>query len=884
MTIVPRFYPGLRLGIALAAISLLASPRPGRAQVAGETGPWASFVEPGFPFYSSVVDARKSGPLSPANNLTPRGLILNLGHGVQACFDTDLLRVSVVWTGDGVTPVSMAQISYHKWDDKSEVGEETLPQPVGRVWIANGIYPGWQIGAVPVQTDPRTPAPSPEEVGRGALPPALGRFTAVQLTRFGARLEYTVGEAAVRERLSLREEKGRHVLVRWLEVGPSAQPLILVLSRQAPDPAQREHVAASLAGGDGAARLADAGGLLYATLAPHAETVKFAVALASGAAPPEIDDASLPPDVNDPPERLWPQELTTHGVLSSARAPYVLDDIPLPVGNPWHRNFRPADIQFLPDGTAATVTMDGDVWLVHGLGGDLRAVRWKRFASGLHEPLSLAIRGGEIFVFDRNGIWRLRDTMSRGEADRYEMFSNAFAQSADTREYASSIKPAPDGAFVIAKGGLAATYIGKHNGTVIRVSPDGKQIQQLGWGFRGPFIGVNPITGLVTASDQEGRYVPASPIYLVEGNLYHGFLSPFQPHEQYPAPIADPLTWIPHTVCPSALTQVWLSDARMGPLSGSLVLLSYNRPELFRVLINRREAKPQGAVVSLIKGFRFAPLSAGIDPVDGQLYVAGFKSFGTVSERIAGVARLRYTGGPTLLPNEVAPMDRGILLRFDVPLNPAEAANAANYQVERWNYRRRYTYGSLHYRLDGSVGQDRMAVTSAYLSRDGRSVFLGVPDMKTGVMQMHVGWSLSAQDGSPVRDDAYFTPFALSPFRAEAEGFGAIAVDLAPGKALSEETGPVAEGARLYQAFGCMACHSVDGSPRVGPSWKGAFGRSVALRNGATAVVDEAFIRGHLRPHPDRLVLGFEPGMPDYSSLVGEAQAAALVAYIRSLR
>jgi len=50
MTIVPRFYPGLRLGIALAAISLLASPRPGRAQVAGETGPWASFVEPGFPF------------------------------------------------------------------------------------------------------------------------------------------------------------------------------------------------------------------------------------------------------------------------------------------------------------------------------------------------------------------------------------------------------------------------------------------------------------------------------------------------------------------------------------------------------------------------------------------------------------------------------------------------------------------------------------------------------------------------------------------------------------------------------------------------------------------------------------------------------------------
>ena len=35
---------------------------------------------------------------------------------------------------------------------------------------------------------------------------------------------------------------------------------------------------------------------------------------------------------------------------------------------------------------------------------------WRRFASGLHEPLSLAIRDKQVFVFDRNGIWQLRDT------------------------------------------------------------------------------------------------------------------------------------------------------------------------------------------------------------------------------------------------------------------------------------------------------------------------------------------------------------------------------------------------------------------------------------------------------------------------------------------
>ena len=56
------------------------------------------------------------------------------------------------------------------------------------------------------------------------------------------------------------------------------------------------------------------------------------------------------------------------------------------------------------------------------LAGDLGSIRWRRFASGFNEPLGLAIRQGGIFVFDRNGIWRLADTRGRGEADLYELF------------------------------------------------------------------------------------------------------------------------------------------------------------------------------------------------------------------------------------------------------------------------------------------------------------------------------------------------------------------------------------------------------------------------------------------------------------------------------
>lgn len=56
-----------------------------------------SFVEESFPFFAHVLDARKLGEEWPENNLTPRGIILHLGDGIHACFDTDLLRLALVW-------------------------------------------------------------------------------------------------------------------------------------------------------------------------------------------------------------------------------------------------------------------------------------------------------------------------------------------------------------------------------------------------------------------------------------------------------------------------------------------------------------------------------------------------------------------------------------------------------------------------------------------------------------------------------------------------------------------------------------------------------------------------------------------------------------------
>src|SRR5688572_18046694 len=169
------------LAVALPNSALAADPPPRQTSAGGRQdrngrAPWADFVETNFPFFSSVLDARKAGPTWPADNLTPRGLILNLGHGCWACFDTELLRVSAVWSGTGVTPVSMSQGSYHTAGVKVPEGQEMLPQIIGAPWLANGIYPGWQTGERILMTDPREPAPDGKEVGRGPLAPTAGRF------------------------------------------------------------------------------------------------------------------------------------------------------------------------------------------------------------------------------------------------------------------------------------------------------------------------------------------------------------------------------------------------------------------------------------------------------------------------------------------------------------------------------------------------------------------------------------------------------------------------------------------------------------------------------------------------------------------------------------
>ena len=96
---------------------------------------------------------------------------------------------------------------------------------------------------------------------------------------------------------------------------------------------------------------------------------------------------------------------------------------------------------------------------------------------------------------------------------------------------------------------------------------------------------------------------------------------------------------------------------------------------------------------------------------------------------------------------------------------------------------------------------------------------------------------------------------------------------------------PAAElGEKIYKEKGCNACHSVDGSILVGPSFKGLFGHDVELQDGSTVTADENYIRQSILEPQSQIVKGFQPVMPSFKGILSDDDITAVIAYIKTLK
>jgi cytochrome c oxidase subunit 2 len=94
-------------------------------------------------------------------------------------------------------------------------------------------------------------------------------------------------------------------------------------------------------------------------------------------------------------------------------------------------------------------------------------------------------------------------------------------------------------------------------------------------------------------------------------------------------------------------------------------------------------------------------------------------------------------------------------------------------------------------------------------------------------------------------------------------------------------------GVQLLQEKGCRACHSVDGTPLVGPTLKGLFGKTVTIMaegKERQVVADEGYLRKSLLDPNADIVKGFPPIMPSQKGLLTEEEIEEMIGYMKGLK
>jgi cytochrome c oxidase subunit 2 len=95
------------------------------------------------------------------------------------------------------------------------------------------------------------------------------------------------------------------------------------------------------------------------------------------------------------------------------------------------------------------------------------------------------------------------------------------------------------------------------------------------------------------------------------------------------------------------------------------------------------------------------------------------------------------------------------------------------------------------------------------------------------------------------------------------------------------------DGYLLIRNTGCIACHSLDGSKLVGPSFKGLFGKERVVKTGTGEIkvtADADYIKNSIYNPDIQVVLGFNKGlMKSYKDLLKDDDINTIIEYIKTL-
>jgi glucose/arabinose dehydrogenase len=693
--------------------------------------------------------------------LAYKGLNIKLGEGASVCFDTELMRYAAGWTGGWLDLKKT-----HMTTSKGEV----CPAIGGKVVFTTAMKPG--VSHHRGLEDPRT---NPLFPHRGPLPREYAHYSGLYIDGDRVVIAYTAGGGKVLEMPGAMRAGDGVVFTRTMRVEKTSEPLAFVLADGAPE------VSAEVVNGPAGAKIEKHDQGMWLLLPPVNESAVFTVVMGTGdvaAAAKSLPAQRDPAELTHGGPARWKEIVETRGALAVSpaepNAAYVVDTLTLPEENPWSSWMRVSGVDFFPDGkSAAVTTWNGDVWIVSGIDESLSQLAWKRYATGLYEPLGVKIVGGKVYALGRDQITRLEDLNGDGEADLYENFNNVGLTGDWYHLFKFDLDTDSAGNFYYSVvGAWAPTDLFVGLSTICKVSADGSKLEYIGRGFRAPNgMAVGP-GGEIVIGDNQGHWMPASKINYIPAGKKDGFYGfPFDPRIEktfdvkkfYPKGIPTsfdpPLCWIPYSLDTSSGGQAFVpAGEKWGPFGGQIVHTSYGKAALFLVMHEVKDGVAQGGVWKFPLAFESGIMRPRFNPGDGQLYVAGLRGWQSGGSKDGCLQRVRYTGKPAYAPVGLHVSEKGIALTFTDLLDAKVANDVGSFDVQQWQYKWSKAYGSLDYSVadPGKKGRDTVEVKSAKLQADGRTVFLEIADVKP-VMQMGITYKLKGADGGRVEGEVYNT-------------------------------------------------------------------------------------------------------------------------------
>jgi hypothetical protein len=412
-------------------------------------------------------------------------------------------------------------------------------------------------------------------------------------------------------------------------------------------------------------------------------------------------------------------------------------------------NLEVSGMAWLTTGNLAVSIRKGEVWILDNvLSTDPAKIQYSLFASGLHEPLGLMQDGDDLLVAQRSEITRLQDRDKDGVADAYLTEADGWQVTGNYHAY--TYGPERDGAgnlwvtLNLGMGELSDNGKGWRGWGGI-IGRDGKFLPK-SLGMRSPCgLGANR-EGDMFFSDQQGTWIPATPIYHLRPGVFYGNQeslaslqepgSPFEMKDipkasiRYPDALASssefvpPAVWLPYNKMGRSATDIQLIDqnGKFGPFDGQLLVGEFTNSAINRVFLEKVGGEYQGACFPFLEGFPAAVVRLAFSP-DGSLFVGmtnrGWSSLGN---RAYGLSRVNYNGVTPFAIQEMRAKPDGFELQFTEAVDLATLKDA--FEMSSYTYFYSSAYGG------EEIETETLKITKIEQGKEGRTVRLFVEGLR----------------------------------------------------------------------------------------------------------------------------------------------------------